>query len=193
MPVHQVGKVTVKELSTPWSAFVAKAPSLVFYRDNAQEYVLKRWNNLKVKVDVGEVSGLQGGTHAITGKGTLVGRTSDVANSTYTYTGDARVKGDELEFSIDQRVDNALGISHIYTKGTFDLTTGRGTQTVVDCRGPELMCSDIEPGSKAPFTAQDLDASNRDAITWKVDVAVDLGSSFGVADSASTFTATRQR
>lgn len=90
----------------------------------------------------------------------------------------------------DQRVDNALGISHIYSTGSFDLTTGSGTQTVVDCRGAALMCSDIVAGSEAPYTAQDLDASNRDAITWRVDVEVDLGN-FGRADSASTFTATR--
>ena len=64
---------------------------------------------------------------------------------------------------------------------------------MVDCRAPALMCSDIEAGSEAPFSAQGLDASDRGAITWKVDVAVDLGSSFGTADSASTFTATRDR
>jgi hypothetical protein len=55
------------------------------------------------------------------------------------------------------------------------------------------MCSDVVAGSEAPFTAQALEASDRDAITWKVDVSIDLGSSFGVADSASTFSATRKR
>ena len=96
--------------------------------------------------------------------------------------------------TLDQQVENALGLSHIYTSGTFDLKTGKGTQTVVDCRGPALMCSDVDlvPGTEAPYTAQGLDASDRDAITWKVDVTIDLGGSFGMADSASTFTATRK-
>ncbi len=189
-PVHRAADVTVNAFATPWSQFVSATPSIVFYRDNAQQYAVKRWHNLKVEVDAAVVSsGLEGATHTISGSGTLVGRTSTVADSAYTYTGDAVVKGDELTFSIDQEVDNALGLSHIYTKGTFDLTTGKGTQTVVDCRGPALMCSDIVAGAEEPFTAQDLDASDRDAITWKVDVAIDLGSSFGTADSASTFTA----
>jgi hypothetical protein len=192
-PVHRPAGVTVNEFSTPWSEFVSATPSIVFYRDNAQQYAVKRWHNLKVEVDAAAVSsGLEGSTHTISGSGTLVGRTSEVADSDYTYTGEAVVKGDELTFSIDQQVENALGISHIYTTGAFDLTTGKGTQTVVDCRGPALMCSDVDAGSEAPFTAQDLDASDRDAITWKVDVAIDLGSSFGTADSASRFTATRE-
>ena len=67
---------------------------------------------------------------------------------------------------------------------------GTGTQTVVDCQGPSLLCSDIENGSTAFYTAQDLDASDPDAITWRVDVVVDLGP-FGIADSASTFAADR--
>ncbi len=191
VPVHRVRQVTVDEFETPWNAFVRTTPALVFYRDNPQGYVLKRWENLKVEVDVADVSGLEERTHTISGSGTLVGRTSDVANSTYTYTGDAQVEGDTFTFTLDQEVDNTLGLSHIYTEGSFDLTTGKGTQTVVDCRGPALMCSDVVPGSEAAYTAQALDASDPDAITWKVDLALDLGSSFGTADSASTFTATR--
>jgi hypothetical protein len=190
--VHRPAAVTVDRLSTPWNRSIDTTPSIVFYRDNAQGYVVKRWQNLKVPVDAAEVAGLEGATHRISGSGTLVGRTSDVANSTYTYRGDAVVEGDELRFSIDQKVDNVLGTSHIYTSGTFSLETGKGTQTVVDCQGPALMCSDIEAGSEAPFEAQGLDASDRDAITWKVAVSLDLGSSYGMADSASTFTATRK-
>ena len=87
-------------------------------------------------------------------------------------------------------MDNALGIGHIFTTGSFDLTTGTGTQTVVDCLGPALLCSDITNGSTAFYTAQDLDASDPDAISWLVNVVVDLGGSFGTAESASTFTAT---
>ena len=190
VPVHRVADVTVDELSTPWDEFVDTAPASVFYRDNAQGYAVKRWHNLDVEVEVGEVAGLEGATHAISGRGSLVGRESHVADSAYTYTGDAVVEGDQLTFSIDQQVDNALGVTHIYTEGSFDLTTGQGTQTVVDCRGAALMCSDIEPGSEAPYTAQGLDASDPDAITWRVDIAVDL-ENFGRADSASTFRATR--
>ena len=190
VPVHQAGDVTVDRFSTPWDEFVSDTPASVFYRDNAQEYAVKRWHNLEVEVDIPEIGGLEGATHTISGTGSLVGRDSQVADSEYTYTGDAVVEGDQLTFSLDQQVDNALGVSHIYTSGSFDLTTGRGTQTVVDCQGAALMCADVLAGSEAPYTAQDLDASDPDAITWQVDVEVDL-TNFGKADSSSTFTATR--
>jgi hypothetical protein len=190
VPVHRPAEVTVEEIATPWDEFIDATPTIVFYRDNAQEFAVKRWHNLKVEVEMAEVGGLDDATHAISGSGTLVGRSSTVADSTYTYSGDAVVDGEELTFTLDQQVDNALGVSHIYTKGVFDLTSGKGTQTVVDCRGPALMCSDVVTGSEAPYTAQGLDASDPDAITWKVDVEVDL-ENFGLADSASTFTATQ--
>jgi hypothetical protein len=190
VPVHRPAKVTVAKLRTPWDAFIDATPALVSYRDNAQGMVVKRWQNLDVEVKVADLAGLDDATHAITGSGTLVGRTSTVADSAYTYTGDAVVEGDELTFTLDQEVDNALGISHIYTKGSFDLTTGKGTQTVVDCRGAALMCSDVVPGSEAPYEAQGLEVSDGGTVTWKIDVAVDL-ENFGMADSASTFTATK--
>lgn len=78
---------------------------------------------------------MEDATHTISGTGSLVGQRT-VADSQYTYTGDAVVEGDQVRLSLDQQVDNALGVSHIYTSGSFDLSTGRGTQTVVDCRGP---------------------------------------------------------
>ena len=190
-PVHRAAGVTVNEFSTPWSTFVSATPAIVFYRDNAQQYAVKRWHNLKVEVDVAPIIGPENSTHTISGIGTLVGRTSHVADSSYIYVGDAVVEGNQLTYLIDQQVVNILGYSHIYTKGTFDLTTGKGTQTVVDCQGPALMCSGILPGSQAPYTAQDLNASNPDVITWKVNVEVDL-TNFGTADSASTFAATRK-
>jgi hypothetical protein len=189
-PVHRAADVTVNEFSTPWSAFVSATPGIVFYRDNAQQYAVKRWHNLKVEVEVAPVGGLENPTHSISGSGTLVGRENNFADSAYTYTGEAAVEGNQLAFLIDQQVVNVLGFSHIYTKGNFDLTTGEGTQTVIDCQGPALMCSNIVPGSEAPYTAQELNASNPDAITWKVNVEVDL-TNFGLADSASTFAATR--
>jgi len=61
---------------------------------------------------------------------------------------------------------------------------------VVDCTGDALICSDIENGSAALYVAQNLDATNPDAISWQIDAVVDLGI-FGTADSASTFGATR--
>lgn len=191
VPVHQPADVAVDELSTPWDEFVSDTPSLVFYRDNAQGYAVKRWHNLEVEVEVPEVGGLEGATHTISGLGTLVGRESAVADSSYTYTGEAVVEDDEMRFTLDQQIDNALGVSHIYTTGRFDLRTGQGTQAVVTCRGAALMCSDIVAGSEAPYTAQDLDASDPDTITWKVDLEVDL-ENFGLADSSSTFEATRR-
>jgi hypothetical protein len=136
-------------------------------------------------------TGLENRTHAITGSGSLVGRTGDIADSTYTYTGDVVLEADRLVFSLDQQVDNALGVGHIYTTGTFDLATGTGTQTVVDCQGPALLCSGIEIGSTEFYTAQSLDVSDPDVVTWRVDVVIDLGGTFGIADSSSEFTASR--
>ena len=46
VPVHRPAEVTVDMFSTPWNEFVSATPSSVFYRDNAQEYVVKRWHNL---------------------------------------------------------------------------------------------------------------------------------------------------
>ena len=190
VPVHRPAEVKVEERSTPWDEFLAEEPAMVFFRDNAQQYAVKRWHNLAVPVEELPVGGLEDPTHVISGSGALDGRTTDVVDSAYTYTGDAVVEDGELTFSIDQEVVNALGTSHIFTTGTFDLESGTGTQTVVDCRGPDLMCGDIERGSSALFTAQDLDASDPDAITWKVDLVIDIGGNFGTADSTSTFTAT---
>jgi hypothetical protein len=192
VPVHRVTDVTVNAFESPWSRFVRETPDIVFYRDNAQQYVVKRWQNLKVEVDVVPVGGLENPTHTIGGSGTLVGRDSHFADSAYIYTGDAEVEGNQLTFLIDQQVINVLGVSHIYTTGTFDLTTGNGTQTVIDCAGPALMCSNIIPGSVAPYTAQGLNTTFPDVITWYVNVEVDL-TNFGTADSASIFTATRKQ
>lgn len=188
--VPAIEAVTVTELDTPWNDFIASAPSLVFFRDNAQELVVKRWENLAVPVGELPFTGLDGRTHTISGTGSLVGRTGDIADSTYTYTGDAVLDGDTFTFAIDQQVLNALGEGHIYTTGNFDLEAGTGTQTVVDCQGPALLCSGIVIGSTAFYSAQELDAADPDTITWQVDVAVDLGGTFGVADSTSAFTAT---
>jgi hypothetical protein len=189
VPVRVVSDVTVDEFETPWDEFLVDEPVLVFYRDNTQLYVAKQWHDLRVPVAPLPFTGLDGATHTIGGTGSLVGRDTDVADSVYDYSGDALVDGDQLTFAIDQRVDNALGVGNIYTTGSFDLTTGTGSQTVVDCQGPALLCSDITPGSTDFYSAQNLDTSDLDAITWTVDVVVDLGP-FGTADSASTLTAT---
>lgn len=190
VPVQSPTTVSVNEFTSPWDAFVSPTPAVVFFRDNAQEYAVKRWYNLDVVVDELPFAGLDQPTHTISGRGNLVGRTSDVADSDYTYSGDAVVDGDRLTFALDQEVVNALGVGHIFTTGNFDLATGTGTQTVVDCQGPALLCSDIENGSTAFYTAENLEASDLDAIAWQVAVVVDLGGSFGTADSASVFTAT---
>jgi hypothetical protein len=52
------------------------------------------------------------------------------------------------------------------------------------------MCGDLEAGSASPFSAEVLDASEPDGITWAVDAVVELGGNFGTADSTSTLTAT---
>ena len=91
-------------------------------------------------------------------------------------------------FAVDQEISNSLGVGNIFTTGFFDLSSGTGTQTVVDCLGPALLCSDIVNGSTTIYTAGELDAG--DAITWRVDLAIVLGGAFGVADSESSFEAT---
>jgi hypothetical protein len=191
VPLQRAVELEVGELTTPWDEFLADAEPVVHLRTNAQELATKRWQNVKVEVPELPFTGLDERTHELSGSGTLDGRTSDVVDSTYTYTGDVLVDGDELTFAMDQQIENALGVANIYTTGTFDLATGSGSQTVVDCKGPDLMCSDIERGSSALYQAQDLDASDPDAITWAVDISIDLGGVFGTADSSSTFTATR--
>jgi hypothetical protein len=191
VPVGIPASATVEVFDTPWNDFVDATPSSVFTRDNAQQYVVKRWENLAIAVSELPFSGLEGRTHAITGSGSLVGRTGDIADSTYTYTGDVVLEADRVVYWLDQQVDNALGVGHIYTTGAFDLATGTGTQTVIDCQGPALLCSGIEIGSTEFYTAQALDVSDDDVVTWRVDVVIDLGGTFGIADSSSEFTARR--
>ena len=186
--VRVAQEVTVDEFVTPWDDFLATAPGLVVVRDNSQLYVAKHWHNLRVPVEPLPFTGLDGATHEIGGTGSLVGRDTDVADSVYEYSGEAIVDGDQFSFAIDQRIDNALGIGNIFTSGSFDLTTGTGSQTVVDCQGPALLCSDITLGSTDFYTAQNLDVTDPEVIAWEIDVVVDLGP-FGTADSASALSA----
>jgi len=189
VPVRLATIVDIEQFETPWNAFVNPTPTSVFYRTNAQQYAIKRWHNLDVIVPPLPFAGVDDPTHTISGSGTLRGRDSDIADSDYTYTGDASLRDGRLSFAIDQQVENTLGVGHIFTTGSFDLAAASGTQTVVDCTGPALLCSGIENGSTALYGPQGLDASDPDAISWQVDVTLDLGGSFGIADSASTFKA----
>ena len=191
VPVHQPASVTIGTMATPWDAFFDVSAPVVFYRDNAQEMAVKRWHNLRVVVEELPFDGLASATHTISGTGSLTGRDSDLVDSDYSYSGDAVLEGAQVTFAIDQAITNILGDANIYTSGTFDLATGVGAQTVTGCAGPPLMCSGIETGTTSLYEAQNLDASDVDAIVWDVDVVVDLGGSFGLADSTSTFTASR--
>lgn len=185
--VARDAQVTV---TTPWDAHLDPGPAVVFFRPNFQEYAAKRWFNLDVPVDELPFTGIEDSTHAISGEGTLIGRTNSVVDSVYTYTGDARIDDGRLVFAIDQEISNGLGVGNIFTTGSFDLATGTGTQTVVDCLGPALLCSDIVNGSTSIYTAGTLDAGNQDSLTWSVDLTIVLGGAFGVADSESSFAAT---
>ncbi len=192
VPVQLPASVTVEELTTPWDAFIDPAPSAVFFRTNSQQYAVKPWYNLDLAVEPLPFSGVDDPTHTIGGTGTLRGRVNDLVDSDYSYSGDARLDGDVLVFAIDQRIDNAIGTANVYTTGRFDLTTASGTQTVVSCEGSGLLCTGIKSGSTNFYTAQELDPSDLDAISWQVDAAIDLGGSFGVADSASTIVASAE-
>jgi hypothetical protein len=189
VPVKVPSDLTIDELSTPWDQFIDPAPTAVFFRDNSQQYAIKPWYNLDVATDSLPFSGVDNPTHVLSGAGTLRGQGSNLVDSDYSYSGDARLDGDVLIFALDQQIDNALGTAHIYTTGRFDLATATGTQTIIDCDGDGLLCSGIESGSTDFYTAQELDASDLDAISWQVNASVDLGGTFGVADSASTIVA----
>lgn len=189
VPVKIPTDITLNELSTPWDQFIESAPTTVFFRDNAQQYAIKPWYNLDVMVESLPFTGVDDPTHTLGGTGTLRGRVTNLVDSDYSYSGDARLDGDVLVFALDQEISNALGTAHIYTTGRFDLTTASGTQTIVGCDGDSLLCAGIEVGSTDFYTAQELDPSDLDAISWQINAAVDLGGTFGVADSASTIIA----
>jgi hypothetical protein len=193
VPVHLPNSVTIHKIVTPWSEFIKTTPSVVFYRDNFQEYTVKPWHNVKVVVEEEPPDPIEDGTHVITGTGTLIGRTNTAVDSDYTYTGAATPSGNNLTFTIDQEIQNALGISHIITSGSFDLTTGLGTSTVENCIGPTLMCSEVDPLIGTPdatseYTSSNLNASDLDCITWDVIFTISVPG-FGEADSNSSLTA----
>lgn len=193
VPVHLPDTVTISKLSTPWNPYINTTPSTVFYRDNDQEYAVKPWHNVKVVVEEAPPDPIADGTHVITGTGTLVGQTNPAVDSTYTYFGAGILSDNELYFTIDQLIENALGKSHIITSGSFDLTTGQGTSTAESCTGPALMCAEVDPVIGTPaatsdYTAKNLDASNSDCITWEVNFSLDVAG-FGKADSTSGFAA----
>ena len=95
--------------------------------------------------------------------------------------------------SLSTSIENALGESHIFTTGSFDITTGLGTTTVEDCTGAVLMCAGVDPVIGTPdatsdYIAANLDASDPDNITWDVIFTLTVPG-FGDADSNSSFNA----
>jgi hypothetical protein len=134
---------------------------------------------------------------ALSGYGQLIGRDSNLVNSTYTYSGPATVEttqqGERLVFEQLQGLVNALGQSEIITQGYFDLVTGAGVTTITSCEGSDLVCADIiavigTPAADSDIQVSDLDASNPLSISWSQIDVVDTGQ-FGLADSASFITA----
>ena len=189
-PIEVPAEVDIEALSTPWDPFIDPEPVVAYVRTNPQEFGVKRWFNLDVVVDELPFAGLADATHTISGSGSLVGRATDVVDSTYTYRGDAVLDGDQLVFAIDQEIENQLGVGNIFTTGSFDLETGTGTQTVVDCLGPALLCSDVVSGTTSIYTVDALEVAADDTIGWRIDLTLVLTGGFGTADSASTFEAT---
>ena len=192
VPANVPANVTVDELSTPWDAFIDSSPATVFFRDNFQQYAIKPWYNLDVAIESLPFTGVDNPTHSLSGTGSLQGRDTSLVNSEYSYSGDARLEGDVLFFALDQQITNAVGTANVFTTGQFDLTTASGTQTVVDCDGNGLLCTGIESGSTNFYTAQELDPTDLDAISWEINAAIDLGGSFCFADSASTIVASAE-
>ena len=179
VPVHLPTSVTINAIVTPWNLFIDTTPSEVFYRDNRQEYVVKPWHNLKVVVEEPPPPPLcYSGTHTISGTGTLIGRNNHAVDSTYTYSGTGTLSGNDMDFIIDNHIENALGESHIFTTGTFDITTGLGTTTVRGCTGAVLMCAGVDfvlgtPDATTPYTAANLDVTDTDNIAWDVILITD--------------------
>jgi hypothetical protein len=194
VPVHLPASVTVNAMETPWNTYIDTTPASVFYRDNYRELVVKPWHNLKVFVDDPDPDlPCFEGTHTITGTGALTGRTNPAVDSTYTYYGGANVVGNNLEFVMDQTIENILGTSHILTDVYFDLTTGLGESTVLSCTGPALMCTEVNsiigtPDATSDYTALNVDASDTDHISWDVIFELFIDG-MGWADSASNLEA----
>jgi len=194
VPVHLPTSVTINTILTPWNEFIDTTPSALFYRDNSQEYVVKPWHNVKVVVEeLPPPPPCYSGTHTITGVGALIGRTNPAVDSTYTYFGAGTPSGNDMNFVIDNHIENALGESHIFTTGSFDIATGLGTTTVRGCTGAVLMCAEVDsvigtPDATTPYIAVNLDATDTDNISWDV-ISVLTVPGFGDADSDSSFTA----
>jgi hypothetical protein len=98
-----------------------------------------------------------------------------------------------MDFIIDNQIQNALGEAHILTTGTFDIRTGLGTTTVIGCTGALLMCAGVDPvidtpDATTPYSADNLDASDTDNISWDV-IQILTVPGFGDADSNSSFSA----
>ncbi len=131
-------------------------------------------------------------THGIYGSGHLTGQTNSYVNSTYDYRGEGDLVGNDFTYTLDLRILNVLGETHHFTSGTFDITTGLGTQVLDSCTGSKAVCGSQEDfiGVILPFDNSDsLDANNLDNITWEQIVVEDLGLA-GLGDSYSEFTAT---
>ncbi len=191
-PVHRAADVTVNEFSTPWSEFVSATPAIVFYRDNAQQYAVKRWHNLEVEVEVAPIDPLDGRyPHHQWQRNAGRARLSQ-HRGLHLHLHRRRL-GRGQSVDVPDRPGGGQrprDLPHLH-QGHLRPDDREGHADGHRCQGPALMCSNIVPGSEAPYTAQDLNASNPDIITWKVNVEVDL-TTFGMADSASTFTATRK-
>jgi len=194
VPVHLPVSVTVNAMETPWDTYIDTTPSAVFYRDNYRELVVKSWHNLKVYVEDPDPDlPCFEGTHTVTGTGALTGRTNPAVDSTYTYYGGANVVGNNLEFVMDQTIENILGTSHMLTEAYFDLTTGLGESTILSCTGPMLMCAEVNliigtPDATSDYTALNVDASDTDHISWDVIFELFIAG-MGWADSDSSLAA----
>ena len=173
VPVHRAAGVTVNAFSTPWGEFVSATPALVFYRDNAQEYVVKRWDNLAVPVDELRSPGWRAGPTPSAAAARSSGERRHRGLGLHVHRR-RRGRGRQLTFAIDQQVDNALGVlPHLHDR---QLRPGERDRHPDRRRlpGPRPAVQRHRIGSPAFYTAQELDASDPDTITWQVDVAVDL-------------------
>jgi hypothetical protein len=189
----KVASATVA-MTTPWDSYINSTPSVVFYRDNLQEYAVKSWQNLKVEIDPLSTV-IEGGDYVVTGTGQMIGREVSYVNSTYSYLGAASLDEEGIfTVNMDQTVDSVLGEAHMIWTLWFDTADGEGQQTITACYGPGMLCGavnqDIAAGNNTtPYAAQNLVVSeDMETITWDYSIDVDLGE-YGVADSDSSFTA----
>lgn len=136
-------------------------------------------------------------THTISGTGSLLAtasNTNSFVNSTYVYIGEGDLSGNAFSFTLEQQVSNLFGVNtaQIYTAGTFDITTGVGSQEIIGCTGNANVCGGIDPvvGTPSAFTPYSaVNIANGATLDWDTITMGQTVPNFGLFDSISNLSA----